>query len=130
MSRRIRRHANPFNVQTVVERIDRRALFGREATLEVDVGCGEAGLIFDRAKNHPDVDFVGFEVRKPVVEKIAERKQREGVTNVHVFYANANVNLRIAENPSFRTALTQSQETVFQRHRAGQAANLGFIYIR
>ncbi len=93
MSRRIRKHANPFNVQTVVGTLDRAATFGREAPLEVDVGCGEGGFLFERAANHPDVDFVGFEVRKPLVEKANARVQAAGVTNLVYLYANANVNL-------------------------------------
>ncbi len=97
MSRRIRKHANPFNVQTVVGKIDRLKLFGREAPLEVDLGCGEAGFVFDRARNAPDVDVIGFEVRKPLVEAAMARREREGPPNALVLYANANVNLNFAE---------------------------------
>ena len=57
MSRRIRKHANPFTVTTRLGRLDRLALFGREAPLEVDLGCGAAGFLFERARNHPDRDF-------------------------------------------------------------------------
>lgn len=118
MSRRLRKHANPFTVRTVVDEIDRNEIFGREAPLEVDVGCGEAGLIFDRAKNHPDVDFVGFEVRKAIVDKIEERRQREGTKNVHVFYANANVNLRIAKTGVIRMFHVHFPDPCFKkRHR-------------
>lgn len=93
MSRRIRKHANPFNVQTVVGQLDRLAVFGREAPLEVDVGCGEGGFLRQRATNHPDVDFVGFEVRKPLVEQANARAEKAGLTNLVYLYANANVNL-------------------------------------
>ena len=46
MSRRIRKHANPFNVQTDLGVLDRLAIFGREAPLEIDLGCGGAAFIF------------------------------------------------------------------------------------
>lgn len=93
MSRRIRKHANPFNVTTEVGALDRAAVFGREAPLEIDIGCGGAGFLFERAKNNPDVDFVGFEVRKPLVEAAMARREREGPKNVVVYYANAHPNL-------------------------------------
>ena len=99
MSRRIRRHANPFNVTTQVGPLDRLAVFGREAPLEVDIGCGGAGFLFERARNHPELDFVGFEVRKPLVEAIMERRAREGLTNVVVYYANAHENLQTLVPP-------------------------------
>lgn len=93
MSRRIRKHANPFNVTTEVGALDRVGLFGREAPLEIDIGCGGGAFLFERARNHPDVDFVGFEVRKPLVEAAMSRRDREGPRNLHIFYANAHTNL-------------------------------------
>jgi tRNA (guanine-N7-)-methyltransferase len=97
MSRRIRKHANPFNVRTQLGVLDRSAIFGREAPLEIDLGCGGAAFIFERAKNHPELDFVGLEVRKPLVEAAAVRKEREGLSNVAVFYANLLDNMYVAE---------------------------------
>lgn len=94
MSRRIRKHANPFSVTTSVGVLDRQALFGREAPLEVDIGCGGGDFLFQRARNHPDVDFVGFEVRKPLVEAAMRRRDAQGLKNLVIFYANAHANLQ------------------------------------
>lgn len=95
MGRRVRKHANPFQVRTHIGAIDRLAIFGREAPLEVDLGCGTAQFIFERARANPDADFIGFEVRLPIVEASLARKEREGPPNVHVFYANAGDNLKM-----------------------------------
>ena len=97
MARRIRRHANPFHVRTELGHIDRMALFGREAPLEVDLGCGGASFLFERARNHPECDFVGLEVRRPLVEVAAERRARDGIPNAIVLYASASDNIRLAE---------------------------------
>ena len=94
MARRIRRHANPFHATNQVGPLDRMAVFGREAPLEVDIGCGGAGFLFERAKNHPEVDFVGFEVRLPVVQEAMARRDRLGLKNVVIYYANAHENLQ------------------------------------
>lgn len=96
MSRRIRKHANPFNVRTQLGAIDRMEIFGREAPLEVDLGCGGAMFVFERARNHPERDFIGLEVRKPLVEAAMARREREGLKNVAVFYANSLENMHLA----------------------------------
>lgn len=76
--------------------LDRLALFGREAPLEVDLGCGLSQFIFERALANPLTDFIGLEVRKPLVEQAASRKTDLGLTNVAVLYANASENIALA----------------------------------
>jgi tRNA (guanine-N7-)-methyltransferase len=115
MSRRIRKHANPFTVTTDLGQLDRLALFGREAPLEVDVGCGGARFLFERARNNPDRDFVGLEVRKPLVEAAAARRAAEGPSNVHVFYAAASGNLRLAPPGSVAMFHVQFPDPCFKK---------------
>ena len=91
MSRRIRKHANPFTVVTHLGPLDRTALFGREAPLELDLGCGGGAFLFERAKRHPERDFVGLEIRKPLVDD--NNRRASDLPNLRFFYANANVNL-------------------------------------
>ena len=93
MSRRIRKHANPFQVRNDLGRLDRLTLFGREAPLEVDIGCGAGGFLFERAKEDPASDFVGLEIRLPLVERAMERRNREQIPNLVFLYANASMNL-------------------------------------
>jgi tRNA (guanine-N7-)-methyltransferase len=97
MSRRIRKHVNPFNVQARLGVLDRMAIFGREAPVEVDLGCAGAGFLWERAQNHPERDFVGLEVRKPLVEAVSHRIAQAGLPNLRVFHANASENLALAE---------------------------------
>ncbi|MEM7675486.1 MAG: tRNA (guanosine(46)-N7)-methyltransferase TrmB [Myxococcota bacterium] len=93
MSRRIRKHANPFTVLTHLGPLDRTALFGRTAPLEIDLGCGGGTFLLDRAAAHPERDFIGLEIRKPLVDDNNRRVERRGLTNLRFFYANANINL-------------------------------------
>ncbi len=94
MGRRIRKHTNPFTVTTDLGRLDRVDWFGRRAPVEIDIGCGAGGFLFERARNRPDRDFIGLEVRRPLVEAAMARRDREGLSNVAFFHANAHPNLR------------------------------------
>lgn len=93
MSQRIRRHANPFTVLTHLGPLDRQALFGRIAPFEMDLGCGAGHFLMARAAAHPERDFAGLDIRKPLIEENNRRAERRGLTNLRFFYANANVNL-------------------------------------
>lgn len=115
MSRRIRKHANPFNVQTQLGLLDREAIFGRKAALEVDLGCGGASFLLDRAKNHPELDFVGLEVRKPLVERAMALREQEGLQNFIVFYANSLENMHLAEPGVVRTFHIQFPDPCFKK---------------
>ncbi len=94
MSRRIRKHANPFSVRIELGQLDRQALFGREAPLEVEIGAGAGHFLWDRAIANPDRDFVGLEVREQLVE--ARMKRADRPPNVVFLFANANTNLALA----------------------------------
>jgi tRNA (guanine-N7-)-methyltransferase len=94
MSRRVRRHANPFNCVSELGAIDRRALFGREGSVELELGSATGGVLFARARNHPELDFVGIEVRKPVVDQaMAAREAAGGPLNAVVLYGNGTAAL-------------------------------------
>lgn len=47
----------------------------------------------DLAKAHPERDFVGIEVRSPMVDTANERRDEAGISNVCFLYANALTNL-------------------------------------
>lgn len=94
MGRRIRKHANPFSVRTVLGQLDRAALFGREGPLEVEIGSGAGHFLWDRAAAHPELDFVGLEIREQLVE--ARMKRADRPPNLVFLVANANTNLALA----------------------------------
>ena len=66
-----------------------REVFGRAAPLEVDIGFGRGHFLLDRARQAPNVDVVGFEIRKKWVTTVAARIERERVPNARVFEGEA-----------------------------------------
>lgn len=128
MGRRVRKHANPFNVATRIGELDRGAQFGRVAPIEVDVGCGAGDYLFQRARQSRDVDFIGFEIRKPLVEAANARAAAEGLKNLVFFYANAHENMGFAEPGAVQRFCVQFPDPCFKkRHRKRRILQPAFL---
>ena len=93
MRRRHRKHANPFTVRHEVAPLDELAVFGREAPLALDIGCGRGAFPVELARRRPAWNVLGLEIREHLVAMTLERARRLGVTNVHAIFANANLHL-------------------------------------
>lgn len=87
---RVRRHANPFTVPPLEGVIDWTARFGRSAPLEIEIGPAGGRFLLERARLAPEIDIIGFEIRTQMVERLAERIERAGLTNALVLHANAS----------------------------------------
>ena len=59
----------------------------------IDIGCAKGTWALNYAKRHSDVNVLGLEIRRPVVEFALKRKVRWGLRNVHFLSCNANVDL-------------------------------------
>ena len=64
-------------------------VFGNENPVEVEIGCGKGQFIFEKAKRHPEVNFVAVEVISNVLLTACERAVKEDVKNVKVLNCNA-----------------------------------------
>ena len=67
-----------FGVASIAE------VFGRDAPLEVDLGCGDGTFLLALAKCHSDRNFLGVERLAGRVEKVSRRIARSGLSNVRV----------------------------------------------
>ncbi|CAO1620553.1 unnamed protein product [Parajaminaea phylloscopi] len=88
-----RLHTNPFNFHEALPVIDQGELFGREAPLALDVGCGSGAFTAELAKQHPEWNCIGNEIRKHYVEDVELKKEAESLTNLRGLFANANLQL-------------------------------------
>ncbi|MEM7495009.1 MAG: tRNA (guanosine(46)-N7)-methyltransferase TrmB [Myxococcota bacterium] len=64
-------------------------VFGRRAPLELEIGCGRGDFLLQRAASRPQHNVVGIECKTRLVRHINARKQRLGLTNVHVVHGDA-----------------------------------------
>ncbi|MGE0708258.1 MAG: tRNA (guanosine(46)-N7)-methyltransferase TrmB [Planctomycetota bacterium] len=92
MSRdRTRQHANPLSFRAPVEIPRWSEVFPRpELPLEVDVGSAHGDFLTALAAQRPDCNYVGLELRRPMVERVQRRLEREELRNVHLVCCNAN----------------------------------------
>jgi tRNA (guanine-N7-)-methyltransferase len=65
-----------------VERLDPIQLFGRNAPLHVDLGCGDGSFLFEMARQFPTTNFLGIERLNNRVENV--RRKMENIENVRV----------------------------------------------
>lgn len=61
----------------------------------VDVGCAKGTWILQNAEQNLDTNYLGLEIRRPVVEYCIERAKRRKLSNVHFLATNANIDLPI-----------------------------------
>lgn len=63
--------------------LDLGQLFGRDAPLQVDLGCGDGSFLCELAEQFPEKNFLGIERLTRRVEKV-RRKAGRGIDNVRV----------------------------------------------
>src|SRR5258708_7364327 len=69
--------------------VDPRALFDRDAPLELEIGAGRGDFIIDRAAMMPASDFLAIELAASVAQLMAVRAGRRGLTNLRVVRMDA-----------------------------------------
>jgi tRNA (guanine-N7-)-methyltransferase len=69
-----------------VARLDLVQLFGRDAPLHVDLGCGDGSFLCEIAQQFPKKNFLGIERLTKRVEKV--RRKAEKIENVRVIRAD------------------------------------------
>lgn len=86
--------------------VDWPAAFGRRAPLHLEVGFGDGRFTARRALAEPDDDFVGLEVSGTSVLRAWRRMRRDGVRNVRLLKAPAEVAVRQLFAPGTLASIT------------------------
>lgn len=93
---RVRQHVNPLNIRYATPVTPPRwtDIFAcPEQPLHVDIGCAKGYFISDMAQRCPDWNFLGLEIREPLVEQCLKHRDQLGLTNLHSLFCNANNSL-------------------------------------
>ncbi len=89
---RVREHVNPLSrrYQTPVALPDWRQVYAQtNRPWHLDLGCGPGRFLRQMAEARPDWNFLGLEIRTPLV--LRAQAQAQGFTNLYYLAANANV---------------------------------------
>lgn len=88
---RARHHVNPLGISFLAREVGGIAL--APGPVAVELGCADALFLFDWARTDKRTQFVGLEIREPVVEEVNRVAKRDGVPNVRAYFAHINVHL-------------------------------------
>ncbi len=94
---RIREHVNPLSrkYQQPVEPPDWQRVYAAPSQpLHVDIGCGWGKFLLEMAHLQPNWNFLGLEIREPLVEQANQWAQAMGLMNVYYLFCNVNSSLR------------------------------------
>ncbi len=108
--RRVRQHVNPFAIkyQTPVTPPDWSEIFeDPNRPLHLDIGCARGQFLHNFAPIAPDWNFLGIEIREPLVHSALKQLDESGLRNLHFIFCNIN--------NSLAPLLQSLPEGVFQR---------------
>jgi tRNA (guanine-N7-)-methyltransferase len=128
--RRIRHHVNPFNFRDHPDIPDWSEIFeAPDRPIEVDIGCARGHFMLARAAQAPDVNVVGLEIRRPIVDRVARQITERSLKNAHVICCNANQSLKeLFAAESLSRAYVHFPDPWFKkRHHKRRLINAAFL---
>ena len=98
MSRvRIRQHVNPLSerFREQVTLPDWSRIYPHlEQPLHLDIGSARGKFLLKMAAQFPEINFLGTEIRQPLVEEANSLRDELGLSNLHFFFCNINTSAR------------------------------------
>lgn len=93
---RVRQHVNPLSqkYQQPVQLPDwEKVYLDLARPLHLDIGCGRGRFLVAIAQQQPDWNFLGLEIREPLVTQANFEREELGLTNLHFIFCNATQSL-------------------------------------
>jgi tRNA (guanine-N7-)-methyltransferase len=90
---RVRQHVNPFNrkYQQAIALPDWQTLYPNPLQpLHLDIGCARGVFLLGMAQQQPDWNFLGLEIREPIVQQAQHAQAALGLTNLHFRFCNVS----------------------------------------
>ncbi|XFA71874.1 tRNA (guanosine(46)-N7)-methyltransferase TrmB [Thermosynechococcaceae cyanobacterium Okahandja] len=116
---RLRQHVNPLSrtFQREITVPEWSSIYANPAQpLHLDIGSARGSFLLQMAALYPEQNFLGLEIRYPLVVAANERRDRHRLSNLHYLWANANVHLgALLENLPLQTVSIQFPDPWFKR---------------
>lgn len=94
---RVRQHVNPLceKYQTAISPPDWHQVYASpHQPLLLDIGCARGRFLLKMAQLQPDWNFLGLEIREPLVWEASQLRSQLGLTNLHYLFVNVNNSLQ------------------------------------
>jgi tRNA (guanine-N7-)-methyltransferase len=94
---RVRQHVNPLSQKylAAAEPPNWQAIFAKpEQPLHLDIGCARGLFLLEMAIHQPSWNFLGVEIRQPLVDRANQDRDQQQLTNLHYLFCNINPSLR------------------------------------
>jgi len=93
---RVRQHVNPLasKFQTPAASPEWRKIYTQQnLPLHLDIGCARGRFVLKMAQVEPNWNFLGLEIREPLVVEANRIRDEMGLRNLHYMFANVNNSL-------------------------------------
>jgi tRNA (guanine-N7-)-methyltransferase len=93
----VREHVNPLSKKYQAPLIppDWQKVYGLpDQALHLDIGSGKGRFLLEMAQKQPEWNFLGLEIREPLVEQANRWREDLGLVNLFYLFGNANNSLR------------------------------------
>jgi len=90
---RVRQHVNPLSskYQQSLPLPDWNQIYSNlSLPIHLDLGCGRGRFLLEMASLYPEINFLGIEIREPLVIEANELRDQHNLTNLHYLFANVN----------------------------------------
>ena len=94
---RVREHVNPLaeKYQVAIDPPNWDKIYAKvHQPLHLDLGCGRGRLLWNLAQIEPGWNYLGLEIREPLVEEANQWRDERGLRNLHYLFCNANRSLK------------------------------------
>ena len=93
---RVRQHVNPLSQKysQPLTPPDWQTIYGQpNQPIHLDIGCARGRFVLEMAKHYPEINFLGVEIRQPLVDEANERRNLQQLNNLHYLFCNINTAL-------------------------------------
>ena len=92
----MRQHVNPLSqfFQLPLSLPSKNVLFKKSSyPIHLDIGSAKGEFLIELAKKYPDWNFVGLEIRKPLVSLCEKKRNKLKLNNLKFLFCNVNISL-------------------------------------
>ncbi len=93
---RVRQHVNPLSskYQQSINLPNFSDIYSElQKPLHLDIGCGRGRFLWQMAQVQPEWNFLGLEIREPLVIEANSWLDEQGLNNLHYLFCNVNISL-------------------------------------